>query len=234
MATVSSTDSSLPSNILTSAQYKKQQEEAAANATSETMGQQAFLTLFTTQLKNQNPLDPMENEAFVAQLAQFSQLEATTKMSGNIDTLVKSLSTSQIANASSMIGKSVAIADGKAIKNGNPVQGTVALDKDVDGITLKVINTATGQTVRTGQIGAQKKGDYPFTWDGLDNDGNEAANGVYRIEATTTKYGVSSKAPVQTMAYVRSVTTDATTGDMKVELDDGTKVSMSEVKRIGN
>ncbi len=234
MATTTDATSSLPSNLLTTAQYKKQQEEAALTATSDTMGQTAFLTLFTTQLKNQNPLDPMQNEAFVAQLAQFSQLEATTKMSTNLDTLVKSMSTSQISNASSMIGKTVAIADGKAIKNGSPVEGSVTLDKDVDGITLKVINTATGQTVRAGQIGAQKKGDYPFTWDGLDNDGNEAADCVYRIEATTTKYGVSSKAPVQTMAYVRSVTTDATTGDMKVELADGTKVSMSEVKRIGN
>ncbi len=233
MATVSSTDSSLPSNILTSAQYKKQQEEAAMNGTSDTMGQTAFLTLFTTQLKNQNPLDPMQNEAFVAQLAQFSQLEATTKMSGNIDTLVKSLSSSQISNASSMIGKTVAIADGKAIKNGAPVEGNVTLSKDVDGITLKVFD-AKGNVVRTGQIGAQKAGDYPFTWDGLDDAGNASADGVYRVEATVTRFGVASKAAVQTMAMVRSVTTDASTGDMKLELDDGTKVSMSEVQRIGN
>ncbi len=47
--------------------------------TEDEMSQQAFLTLFTTQLQNQNPLDPVKNEAFVAQLAQFSQLEATTK-----------------------------------------------------------------------------------------------------------------------------------------------------------
>ncbi len=92
MTTATDTSSSLPSNLLTTAQYKKQQEQAAINGKSDEMGQTAFLTLFTTQLKNQNPLDPMENEAFVAQLAQFSQLEATTKMSTNIDTLVKSLS----------------------------------------------------------------------------------------------------------------------------------------------
>ena len=201
--------------------------------TAGSMGEKDFLLLFTTQLKNQNPLDPMQNEAFVAQLAQFSQLEATTKMSTNLDSLVKSMSNSQISNASSMIGKTVSIADGKAIKNGNPVDGLVALDKDVDGITLKVFDSK-GNLVRTGQIGAQKKGDYPFTWDGLDNNGEEAANGVYRIEASVTRFGVSSKAAVSTMAQVRSVTTDATTNDMKVELDDGTQVSMSEVKRIGN
>ena len=232
MATVA-TDNSLPSNIMTTAQYKKQQEQAVINGKGDEMGQTAFLTLFTTQLKNQNPLDPMQNEAFVAQLAQFSQLEATTKMSTNIDTLVKSMSNSQSSNASSMIGKTVAIADGKAIKYGEPVEGSVTLDKDVDGITLKVFDSK-GSVVRTGQIGAQKKGDYPFTWDGLDNDGNPAADGIYRIEATVSRFGQNSKAAVQTMAAVRSVTTDTTTGDMKLELADGTKVSLSEVKRIGN
>ena len=116
---------------------------------------------------------------------------------------------------------------------GPTITEAVTLDKDVDGITLKVFDSK-GNLVRTGQIGAQKKGDYPFTWDGLDNNGEEAANGVYRIEASVTRFGVSSKAAVSTMAQVRSVTTDATTNDMKVELDDGTQVSMSEVKRIGN
>ena len=66
--------SSLPSNIMTSAQYKAQQDAAAAKSSSSGMGQAAFLTLFTTQLKNQDPLEPVKNEAFVAQLAQFCLL----------------------------------------------------------------------------------------------------------------------------------------------------------------
>lgn len=223
----------LPSNIKTTAQYKKDQENAILNGNGGEMGQTAFLTLFTTQLQNQNPLDPMENEAFVAQLAQFSQLEATTKMSDSLQTLVGSMTGDRMSSAASLIGKTVAVSDGKAIKNGEAVEGSVSLANDVDSITIKVYSS-TGALVRTGQIGAQKKGDYPFTWDGLDNNGNEAANGVYRVEATVTRFGVNSKAPVSTMAQVRSVTTDATTNDMKVELDDGTLVSMSEVKRIGN
>jgi flagellar basal-body rod modification protein FlgD len=197
------------------------------------MGQTAFLTLFTTQLQNQNPLDPMENEAFVAQLAQFSQLEATTKMSDSLQTLVSSMSGERMSSAASLIGKSVAISDGKAIKTGEPVEGSVSLANDVDSITLKVFSSS-GALVRTGQIGAQKKGDYPFSWDGNDADGNALADGTYRIEATVTRFGASSKVPVTTMANVRSVTTDAATGDMKVELNDGSLVSLSEVKRIGN
>jgi len=108
----------LPSNIKTTAQHKKDQENAILNGNGGEMGQTAFLTLFTTQLQNQNPLDPMENEAFVAQLAQFSQLEATTKMSDSLQTLVSSMSGDRMSSAASLIGKTVAIGDGKAIKNG--------------------------------------------------------------------------------------------------------------------
>ena len=72
-----------PSSIPTMEGYQAKQKEAKVGE--DEMGEREFLMLFTTQLQNQNPLDPMENEAFVAQLAQFSQLEATTSMSENIN-----------------------------------------------------------------------------------------------------------------------------------------------------
>lgn len=150
----------LPSNIKTTAQHKQEQENAIINGKGDEMGQTAFLTLFTTQLKNQNPLDPMDNTAFVSQLAQFSQLEATTKMSGSMESLVKSLSTSQIAGASALIGKTVGVSDGKAVYDGAPVNGFANLPNDVDSLTLKVYNSA-GQLVRTGEVGAQKKVSLP-------------------------------------------------------------------------
>ena len=69
------------------------------------MGQKEFLLLFTTQLQNQNPLDPMKNEEFVAQLAQFSQLEATTSMSESLNGLVGSLQKERMLTGASLIGK---------------------------------------------------------------------------------------------------------------------------------
>lgn len=223
----------LPSNIKTTAQYEQEQRDAVINGKGDEMGQTAFLTLFTTQLQNQNPLDPMENEAFVAQLAQFSQLEATTKMSTNIETLVKSLSTAQLSSASGMLGRKVAVENGKGLhEQGTPLDGSIMLPTDVDSITLKVFDRS-GNLVRTGQIGAQKAGEFPFTWDGNDNAGNPAASGVYRVEATTTRFGKPSKAEVSTMATVKSVTTDAVTGDMQLELGDGSRLSLATVKRIG-
>lgn len=223
----------LPSSIKTTAQYKKEEEQKVLNGDGGAMGQTAFLTLFTTQLQNQNPLDPMENEAFVAQLAQFSQLEATTKMSDNLQNLVASMSNERMSSASGLLGRKIAINDGKALLSGSqPVEGVVALDNDVDSITLKVYSS-TGQLVRTGEVGAQKKGNFLFAWDGKDDKGAALEDGVYRMEATVNRFGKTSKAPVSTMAMVKSVGTDSVTGDLQVELEDGSKLNMSQVTRVG-
>ena len=223
----------LPSSIKTTNQAKKEEEKKVLNGDGGAMGQSAFLTLFTTQLQNQNPLDPMQNEAFVAQLAQFSQLEATTKMSDNLQNLVASMSNERMSSMSGLLGKKVALTDGKTLlSGGQAVEGTVALATDVDSISLKVYSPA-GALVRTGQIGAQKKGDFLFNWDGKDDNGNQLDDGVYRIEASVTQFGKSSKAPVSTMATVRSVSTDATTGDLQVELEDGSKVNTAQITRVG-
>lgn len=222
----------LPSNIKTTAQAKKEAQEAILNGNGGEMGQSAFLTLFTTQLQNQNPLDPMDNEAFVSQLAQFSQLEQTTKMSDSLKAMATAQTTDRMTTAASLIGKKVAIPDGQAIlANSTAIDGTVALTSDVDSITLKVF-AADGTLVRTGQIAAQKKGDFNFSWDGMDASGNQAADGKYRIEATVTRYGKQSTEAVTTQATVQSVNIDATTGDLQLDVGQKTIMSLSEVKRI--
>jgi len=87
----------------------------AKSGTSASMGQKDFLTLFTTQLKCQDPLDPVKNEAFVAQLAQFSQLEATTSMDQTLKNYVESMAGERMMSSTSMIGKSVSVADAPAV-----------------------------------------------------------------------------------------------------------------------
>lgn len=235
MAIAGTTDvaSSVPSNIKTTAQAKKEAEQAVLNGDGGAMGQTAFLTLFTAQLKSQNPLDPMDNTAFVSQLAQFSQLEATTKMASSLETMSSASGTDRMMAAASLIGKKVAITDGQAIlANSAPVAGSVALANDVEGITLKVFSSS-GTLVRTGQIGAQKAGNFDFTWDGLDNSGAVVADGKYRIEATVSRYGVQKTAPVSTLAIVNSVASDSATGDLKLDLGAKTTMSLTEVQRVG-
>lgn len=118
--------SAVPSSIRTTA--KDAQEKLTATTGQSSMGQKDFLTLFTTQLKNQDPLDPVKNEAFVAQLAQFSQLEATTNMSSTLTKFVDSMSSNQITSTANLIGAKVSVPDGPAqLLNGQPVKTVTSL-----------------------------------------------------------------------------------------------------------
>ena len=225
-------DTSTISGVMTSAQYKAQQS-AMPQKTS--MGQTEFLTLFTTQLKNQDPTDPVKNEAFVAQLAQFSQLEATTSMKDSMNGMVSSMSNDRMLGAASLMGKQVAVPDGPVMVTDTTVsQGTINLPTGADGIQLQVFNS-NGILVRSQIMGAQQPGDVTLSWDGMTDGGQAAANGVYRYVATVNSQGVMSKPTVNTYATVTGVTSAGTAdGAMLLEVGNGKTVALSSVKRIIN
>jgi flagellar basal-body rod modification protein FlgD len=196
------------------------------------MGQQDFLKLFTTQLQNQNPLDPTKNEAFVAQLAQFSQLEATTNMATQLTSFVSSQSGDRMLAGASLIGKKVAVEGVPAtLAGGQPVQGVIALPNGASGMKLEVMD-ARGNVVRDQIIGAQPPGDVTLTWDGRDGAGAVVADGSYTFKATVTAGGVTSQIPVKTLATVRSVSQDNPASELMVLVDGGHSVKMSSLQRI--
>jgi len=224
--------SSSISGIMTTAQYNAQK---AATPQKTSMGQSEFLTLFTTQLKNQDPTDPVKNEAFVAQLAQFSQLEATTAMKTSMEGLVSSMSNDRMLGAASLMGKQVAVPDGPVEVTSTTVsQGTINVPTGADGIQLQVFNDK-GILVRTQIMGAQAAGDVTLSWDGMTDGGQAAANGTYRYVATVNSKGTVSKPTVNTYATVTGVSSAGTAdGAMLLEVAGGKTVNLSDVKRIVN
>jgi flagellar basal-body rod modification protein FlgD len=227
---MATTTSTLPSGIVKYEDYQAQQKN---KPTSEQMGQTQFLTLFTTQLKNQNPLDPVKNEAFVAQLAQFSQLEATTAMKTSMQNLVSSLANDRLLGATSLIGKTVAVPDGPVTVTDSTVsQGVVNLPTGADGIKLQVYNDK-GILVRTQIIGAQPVGDFTIAWDGMTDGGAAAPNGTYRYVANVNSNGSVTKPTVNTYAAVQGVTSAGTAdGAMLLEVAGGKTVNLADVKRV--
>ena len=91
--------------ILTQRDYDEQQ--LVKNGRDDSLDRNAFLTLLTTQLQNQNPLDTMKNEEFVAQLAQFSQLEGITNMSTSLSDVADVIRSDRIMTGANLVGKSV-------------------------------------------------------------------------------------------------------------------------------
>ncbi|MFZ9656699.1 MAG: flagellar hook assembly protein FlgD [Betaproteobacteria bacterium] len=231
MTTTTTSQPALPNGIVRFEDYTAKKK---LTPQSTEMGQNQFLTLFTTQLKNQNPLDPMKNEAFVAQLAQFSQLEATTAMKNSLDSMVSSMKSDRMLAGSSLIGRKVAVPDGPAtLLSGQPVTGSVDLPTGADGVKFEVYNDK-GQLVRSQILGAQTTGTMNLSWDGLDDNGQAMADGNYRFKVTASSNGVTSTPTVNTLSTVRSVSSAGTADDAwLLGVDGGKTISLSDVKRIG-
>ena len=220
--------SSVPTGITTTAAAA----EAALTAKKSNMGQSDFLTLFTTQLKNQDPLDPVKNEAFVAQLAQFSQLEATTNMSTTLKDFVDSQAGQNIVTGASLIGKTMSVPDAPAVlTGGKPIKGTISLPNGADGVKIQVLNDK-GVLVATNILGAQRVGDMSFYWNGADDQGAPLPDGTYRFVASAVSKGLTSQPPVSTAAMITGVSQDASKTTL-LQIQGGKTIKLSDVSTIG-
>ena len=230
MATTASTRAPLPNGIIG---YEDYTAKNKVKATSDTMDQGAFLTLFTTQLKNQNPLDPVKNEAFVAQLAQFSQLEATTAMKASIETMVQSMQGDKMLAGAAMIGRKVAVPNAPAmLLGGQPVQASVDLPNGADGVQMQIMDNR-GQVVRKLIYPAQSPGSMKLAWDGMSDSGASMPDGAYTMQVLASSLGKAVQPVVNMFSTVRSVS-NAGTGDNTwlLEVDGGKSVSLANVKQI--
>lgn len=200
---------------------------------SEEMGKQDFLTLFTAQLQNQNPLEPVKNEAFVAQLAQFSQLEALTNMQGSLDKFVTSMSGERMLNSASLIGKKVAVTDSPTqLSAGGNISGSIDLPMGASGVQVNILDSR-GRLVQELIAGPQMPGSMPIAWDGKDAANNPAPPGLYRLSATAVVNGQTSNVPVSTLSTVRAIATNPADGSVSVEVDGGKTMLLTDVKRVG-
>jgi len=230
MATPTAAKAPLPNGIVS---YEEYIAKNKVKAPSNTMDQGAFLTLFTTQLRNQNPLDPVKNEAFVAQLAQFSQLEATTAMKTSMETMVKSLDGDKMLAGAALIGRRVAVPNGPlTLLGGQPVEANVDLPTGADGVQMLVFNDK-GQQVRKQIFGAQPIGTMRLSWDGLSDAGAPMPDGNYTSQVLASSMGKALQPTVNSLATVRSVSNAGTADNVWIlEVDGGKSINMADVKRI--
>jgi len=142
---------------------------------------QTFLQLLTTQLKHQNPLDPLDTNQFTAQLVQFAQVEQQLKSNDQLAKLVALEQTAQSSYALAFVGQTVAVDGATApLANGRAVWNLSVSKPAVATVNLK--NTS-GQTVYTGSFG-MSPGQQPFVWDGKDASGLQWPDGNYTISVT--------------------------------------------------
>lgn len=152
------------------------------------LGNDDFLRLLTTQLTQQDPLSPMDNQAFVAQLSQLATVEQMQGMSEGLQNMAMAQASSTSAQVVSFIGQDVRISSDKMeVQGGKPVHGTgFNLEANADSVEVLVMDK-DGKVVRTLDLAACDKGANTFDWDGKDKDGNVVADGEYTFQVNATK-----------------------------------------------
>jgi flagellar basal-body rod modification protein FlgD len=141
-----------------------------------------FLQLLTTQLKNQNPLDPLDTNQFTQQLVQFAQVEQQLKANDQLSTLVSLQQTAQQTQALGFVGNTVAV-EGQTAKLANGTNGSSAVwnfNMTKPATATFTVSNSTGQTVYTGTYTVQA-GQQQFVWDGRGNNGTQWPEGNYKL-----------------------------------------------------
>ena len=211
-----------------------QTSSSSSNSLSSTTGAtlagnfQTFLTLLTTQLQNQNPLDPLDTNQFTQQLVQFASVEQQLKTNDQLTTLVSLQQTAQSTQALGFVGKT-AVVDGSttAVKNG---AATWELSIPTNSNVNISITNSTGQTVFTGGYAVTAGNNQPFTWDGKGNDGTQWPDGQYKMTATgADSAGNSVAISTQIQGVVSSV--DLTQSPPLLSINNQT-YTVSQIKSI--
>ncbi len=203
---------------------------AAPRESEEELGRTAFLELMIAQIQNQDPLEPAKNEAFIAQLAQFSSVEGIQNLNESMDSLVGSIRSNMAIDAANLVGRNVLIPTDRTLLNTQGgIAGAVELPQAVGNLVVEVANS-NGQTVHRYEYGSRPAGPFRFDWDGRTEAGEQVQQDRYRISAYAEVDGVQQTFGISLPDQVLSVTIDG--GNLIANLAGGGSVPAAQIKEI--
>jgi flagellar basal-body rod modification protein FlgD len=208
------------------------EKDFGSSAPTKEMGKDQFLHLLLAQLEYQDPLNPMDDKEFVAQLAQFTSLEELKNINTSLDGLNEGAERQEMLSAVSFIGKQVR-AEGDSISkdaDGNITRAYFSFDQPAANVFANIFDE-NGNIVRTENLGSMQGGFYEYTWDGLDYKGAEMPQGVYDVYlAAEGPEGQPVMVDLQVSGTVAGVQNEG--GRQYLRLDDGRVVDLLKVKEV--
>lgn len=191
--------------------------------------QNRFMTLLVAQMRNQDPLNPLDNAQVTSQLAQLSTVSGIEKLNATLQSLQASYQTSQSMQAATMIGHGVLVpGDSLQLAEGKTVLG-VELGSDVDSVKVNVLDE-DGKVVHTLDLGPQKAGVVPVAWDGMIGEDEQLPDGAYKFEVVATRGGEKVGANPLSFGMVLSVSMSPQ--GVKLNLSNAQAVRMDEIREI--
>jgi flagellar basal-body rod modification protein FlgD len=205
---------------------------AAANKkTTSTTGeaQDRFLKLLTTQLKNQDPLNPMDNAQMTSQLAQISTVDGIEKLNATLQQMLSSTVDAEAMQAAALVGHQVMVAGSGLRLTDSGAAGGIELKAAADQ-TMLTIKDVNGLVVKTMNLGDLDAGLHNFTWDGKTDSGAQAVNGAYSI-SVTAKRG-TDKVEASTLELAGVVSINRSSQGVSLDLGQLGLAKMNDVKQI--
>ncbi|MFN2309374.1 MAG: flagellar hook assembly protein FlgD [Gammaproteobacteria bacterium] len=203
----------------------------AQTGASDKMGQDAFMKLLVAQLRNQDPMQPMENGEFLSQIAQFTQTTGIQDLQASFKELSQSLVSNQALQAANLVGRDVLAPTGLGVLGqGGAIRGSVVLDTASARVAVNIYDSA-GQLVRSLPLGSQAAGSVAYQWDGLRDDGTYAQPGTYLISAEAEFNGRAEAIEALVANRVNGVTLGHG-GALLLDLAGVGPLEFSQVKQI--
>lgn len=206
-------------SLARTAEAKSAQDEA----------QSKFLTLLTTQLKNQDPLNPLDNAEVTSQLAQISTVDGIERLNLTMGKLLEGLNGNETMQAAALVGRSVLV-PGEHLELGDDgARGGLVLDEGAESVIVSV-RDAAGLEVAQIDLGALAAGTHSFTWDGTTANGTPAAPGQYQISVAAR----SGDDKVKVTALERGTVSSVIRGADGVSAEVGMlgMFTMAEIRQI--
>ncbi|HVM78786.1 MAG TPA: flagellar hook capping FlgD N-terminal domain-containing protein [Stellaceae bacterium] len=187
-----------------------------------------FLTLLTTQLKNQDPLSPLDTNQFTQQLVSFSQVEQAIDTNNNLQTLITLQNSSETISALPLVGRTIEYSGSTAPLSNGQASFSYTLPTSATAATLAVVD-ANGNTVFTGPA-ATAAGRQTFTWNGTTNAGGTAPDGDYSLKVIAA--GSSGQPIAASITSIGQVTGVSVVNNAATFNVGGVSVPMSELLNI--
>lgn len=193
--------------------------------------QSNFMTLLTTQLQNQDPMEPMDNSQMVTQLAQINTVSGIQTLNTTLQSITGQIDESQALQAAALVGKGVLV-PGDQIKVGSGVATPFGVDLSNAADSVSVtITDSSGTVVRQYDLGALDAGVHSFSWDATSNDGSQVADGSYTVSVTASASGQTQTSTTLDYAEVDGVTRDDSGVLLNLGAVQGT-VPLSDVRQV--
>ncbi|MBK7665236.1 MAG: flagellar hook assembly protein FlgD [Sterolibacteriaceae bacterium] len=192
-------------------------------------GQDRFLMLLTTQLKNQDPLNPMDNAQMTSQLAQISTVDGINKLNSTLEKLVGSQQGSEALQAAALVGRDVLVEGRNLQIAGAGASAGIELASAADNVAVNIVD-ANGLAVRTLSLGALDAGAHRFDWDGKSGSGAQVADGAYTMTVQALKGNAAVVASPLQISRVTSVVRE--TSGVSLDLGAQGRIGLADVKEI--